>query len=187
MIVECQSDGSAGDADYGDIGADYSKYRRPEPAIAALIREALESARSVVNIGAGAGSCEPTDRLVTPVEPSQTMRNQGPAELPVAVNARAEDLPFADNTFDAALATFTVHQWRDLETGLAEVRRVTTGPIVVLSCEPHVLTRFWLNDYAPEVLASEARRYPPVDLLATLLAPRTTHHHHQRPHPVALQ
>ena len=32
-----QSDGSAGDANYGAIGGGYTAYRQPEPAIAALI------------------------------------------------------------------------------------------------------------------------------------------------------
>lgn len=108
----------------------------------------------MLNLGAGAGSYEPTDRLVTPVEPSVTMRGQRPAHLPDAVNAYAEHLPFADQAFDAALATFTVHQWADLTVGPTEARRVTRGPIVVLSCDPTELAKFWLADYAPEVLAT---------------------------------
>jgi hypothetical protein len=174
MAVERRADGSAGDADYGHIGVDYAKYRRPDPAIAALITEALDGAQSVVNLGAGAGSYEPTDRPVTPVEPSATMRGQRPAHLPDAVDAYAEHLPFADKAFDAALATFTVHQWADLPAGLAEARRVTHGPVVVLSCDPTELEKFWLNDYAPEVLATEAVRYPPIDRLTALLGARST-------------
>jgi hypothetical protein len=174
MGVERRTDGSAGDADYGHIGLDYSKYRQPDTAIAALITEALDGARSVVNLGAGASSYEPMDRPVTPVEPSATMRGQRPAHLPNAVNAHAEDLPFADKAFDAALATLTVHQWSDLTAGLGEARRVTRGPIVVLSCDPTELSKFWLNDYAPEVLATEALRYPPIDRLTALLGARST-------------
>ena len=55
------SDGSAGDVDYGKIGRTYSHYRRPEPAIALQIRRALGDAKTVLNVGAGAGSYEPTD------------------------------------------------------------------------------------------------------------------------------
>lgn len=174
MGVDRRADGSAGDADYGHIGTDYTKYRQPDPAIAALIAEALDGAQSVVNLGAGAGSYEPTDRSVTPVEPSATMRGQRPAHLPDAVDAYAEHLPFPDKAFDAALATFTVHQWSDLVAGLAEARRVTRGPIAVLSCDPTELDKFWLNDYAPEVLGTEARRYPAIDQLTRLLGARST-------------
>jgi SAM-dependent methyltransferase len=155
-------DGSAGDANYGVIGRNYTGYRQAEPEIAARIVAALGPARTVLNVGAGAGSYEPVDRAVTAVEPSAAMRAQRPAHLPPAIDAVAERLPFADQSFDAAMATFTVHQWQDLGRGLAELRRVSRGPVVILSCDPMALERFWLNDYAPEAIAVEARRYPPL-------------------------
>jgi len=120
----------------------------------------------VLNVGAGAGSYEPTDREVTAVEPSASMRAQRPASLPVAVDARAESLPFVDNSFDAARTTFSVHQWADLAAGLAELRRVSRGPVVILSCDPDELGRFWLSEYAPAVIATEAARYPSLSRLA---------------------
>lgn len=168
-----RADGSAGDADYGRIGTGYASYRQPEPEIAALIEQALGSARSVVNVGAGAGSYEPRGREVTAVEPSAAMRAQRPADLPAAIDATAEKLPFPDKHFDAAMATFTVHQWTDLEAGLAEMRRVSRGPVVILSCDPDLVQRFWLNDYAPAVLATEARRYPALSRIAAGLGGRT--------------
>jgi SAM-dependent methyltransferase len=164
-----RDDGSAGDADYGRIGQSYAVYRQPEPAIAEMILAALGDARTVLNLGAGAGSYEPMDRAVTAVEPSASMRAQRPAHLPPAVDGVAEALPFADAAFDAAMATFTVHQWADLGRGLAEMRRVTRGPAVVLTCDPAAVAGFWLNDYASEVLAEEARRYPPLDAIAKAL------------------
>ncbi|HEX3516109.1 MAG TPA: class I SAM-dependent methyltransferase [Trebonia sp.] len=159
-------DGSAGDADYGSIGASYSRYRQPDARIAARISEALGAARTVLNVGAGAGSYEPADRQVTPVEPSASMRAQRPAGLATAVDATAEDLPFADGSFDAAMTTFSVHQWGDLRAGLREARRVTRGPVVILTCDPGRLRRFWLTDYAPEVIDTEAVRYPAVEAIA---------------------
>jgi hypothetical protein len=155
-------DGSAGDADYGRIGGSYALFRRPDPRIAARIVEALGSARTILNVGAGAGSYEPEDRDVTAVEPSATMRSQRAASRPAAIDATAEKLPFETRSFDASMATFSVHQWSDLEAGLGEMRRVTCGPVVILSCDPSALDRFWLHAYAPEVTAIEAARYPPV-------------------------
>jgi len=155
-----QNDGSAGDANYGLIGGSYSYYRQPEPRIAAQIAEALGDARTVLNVGAGAGSYEPLDREVTAVEPSASMRAQRPAHLSIAVDAVAERLPFPDRHFDAAMTTFSIHQWSDLKAGLSEIRRVTRGPVVILTCDPGEVQGFWLNDYAPDVLATEARRYP---------------------------
>jgi SAM-dependent methyltransferase len=98
-------------------------------------------------------SAKPTDRAVIPVEPSAAMRAQRPPTLATAIDATAERLPFPDKTFDAAMTTFSVHQWADLDAGLAEMRRVTRGPIVVLTGDPTTLRRFWLDEYAPEVLA----------------------------------
>jgi len=163
------SDGSAGDVDYGEIGASYGRFRQPEPAIAAQIFEALGKARTVLNVGAGTGSYEPTDREVTAVEPSASMRAQRPAHLSVAINAMAEDLPFDDNSFDASMATVTVHQWSDLEKGLAEMRRVTAGPVVILVCDPDLMQNYWLNDYMPEVRTIEASRFPPIRRVAAAL------------------
>jgi SAM-dependent methyltransferase len=159
-------DGSAGDADYGVIGRGYTDYRRPDPRIASAIRRRLGDAVSVLNVGAGAGSYEPVDLDVTAVEPSESMRRQRPASLPVAIDATAENLPFADASFDASMATFSVHQWTDLSAGLRELRRVTRGPVVILSCDPAALDRFWLVDYAPEVISTEARRYPQPTVIA---------------------
>jgi len=163
------NDGSAGDADYGAIGKGYAFYRQPEPSIARQIEDALGDVLTVLNIGAGTGSYEPASREVTAVEPSAEMRRQRPAYLSTALNAVAEALPFADKQFDAAMATFTVHQSTDLEAGLAEMRRVTAGPVVILTCDPLLVRRFWLDDYAPEVLAAEARRYPALDRIAAAL------------------
>lgn len=156
-------DGSAGDADYGVIGLDYARYRRPEPAFVAAIASALRDARTLVNIGAGAGSYEPTSVEITAIEPSAAMRAQRPAGSAPAFDAVAEHLPFPDDAFDAALASFTVHQWRDLHAGLREARRVTSGPVVILTCDPQALRSSWLTEYAPEVISTEAGRYPQIE------------------------
>lgn len=164
-------DGSAGDIDYSEIGSSYGRFRQPEPIIASQILEALGDARTVLNVGAGTGSYEPTDREVTAVEPSASMRAQRPTNLSVAVDAVAESLPFDDASFDASMATMTVHQWSDLEKGLAEMRRVTRGPVVLLVGDPALMKDYWLNDYIPEVRAAEASRFPPVQRIASALEP----------------
>ena len=167
-------DGSAGDADYGVIGTTYSDFRKPDPRIASVVRNALGDARTVLNVGAGAGSYEPVDRDVTAVEPSASMRAQRPSHLAPAIDAVAESLPFPDGTFDAAMTTFSVHQWSDLTAGLAEVRRVTRGPVAILTCDPDLLDRFWLAEYAPDVIETERRRYPAIARLASALGGTVT-------------
>ena len=164
----------AGDFDYDALAIDYSSIRRPEPRFLVAIEAALGDARTLINVGAGAGSYEPDHLVVTPVEPSASMRAQRPVDRAVAIDAVAEDLPFPDQAFDAALASFTVHQWKDLERGLAELRRVTRGPIVVLTFDPEELQRFWLADYASEVTAAESRRMPTMAALVEGLGVSTT-------------
>ena len=166
-------DGSAGDANYGAIGQGYAHFRKPDPRIAELIKAALGDACTILNVGAGAGSYEPVGRSVTPVEPSQSMRAQRPAHLPNAIDAVAEKLPFEDATFDAAMSTFSVHQWKNLTAGLSEMRRVTRGPIAIMTCDPDELDRFWLNEYCPEVIAVEAVRYPAIRDIAQALGGTT--------------
>lgn len=49
---------------FDSIGHGYARTRREEPRFAAVIAAALGDARTVVNVGAGAGSYEPRDRHV---------------------------------------------------------------------------------------------------------------------------
>lgn len=51
-------------ARYERIGGGYARTRREDPRLAARIHAALGDARTVVNVGAGAGSYEPRDRHV---------------------------------------------------------------------------------------------------------------------------
>jgi SAM-dependent methyltransferase len=152
----------AGDWDYDRHGPGYAEYRRPEPRIAALVRDALGPARTIVNVGAGAGSYEPGDRYVLAIEPSAVMRAQRPAHLAPAISAVAEHLPLDDGAVDAAMAMVTVHQWPDSQRGLREMRRVARGPVVVLTFDGDALDQFWLADYSPELMAAERRRMPSI-------------------------
>ncbi|WP_328917418.1 MULTISPECIES: class I SAM-dependent methyltransferase [unclassified Streptomyces] len=173
-MSERGEDGSAGDADYGTIGAGYTDYRQPDPRIAAVIAQALGGASTVLNVGAGAGSYEPAGARVTAVEPSAAMRAQRSPALSAAIDAVAENLPFADGEFDAAMTTFSIHQWSDPKAGLREMRRVARGPVAVLTCDPALVRDFWLYEYAPLVLDTEARRYPAVADIADALGGGTT-------------
>ncbi|HEX8001543.1 MAG TPA: class I SAM-dependent methyltransferase [Mycobacteriales bacterium] len=156
-----------GDVDY--TGVAYAPRRRTDPRIAAYVTAALGDARTVVNVGAGAGSYEPPGRRVLAVEPSEAMLAQRPPGAAPAVRAVAEALPLADRSVDAAMATVTVHQWGDPERGLAELRRVARGPVVVLTFDPDALDLLWLAEYAPELVAAERRRYLPPARMADLL------------------
>jgi SAM-dependent methyltransferase len=137
---------------YDRIGVTYAATRRPDPRLAAAIHKALGDAKSLVNVGAGTGSYEPADREVLAVEPSATMIAQRPAGAAPAIQATAEALPLADDSFDAALAVNTVHHWGDVRAGLRELRRVARKRVVLFLVNPASGVRFWLAEYLPELL-----------------------------------
>jgi len=142
---------------YDTIGTTYTVTRRTEPRIATQVWAALGEARTVLNVGAGTGSYEPSDRDVTAVEPSAIMRAQRPTGAAQCVAATAASLPFKTQSFDAAMAFATIHHWPDPIAGLREMRRVARR-VVVFTCDTSDQSwhsRFWLTrDYLPEVAAS---------------------------------
>jgi SAM-dependent methyltransferase len=136
---------------YDEIGTGYAAVRHQDPRLAAPIWEALGGARTVVNVGAGTGSYEPRDREVTAVEPSAVMIAQRPAGSAPAVQASAESLPFTDDSFDAAMAIITIHHWRDVGAGLAEMGRVARRRVVVVMFDPALEADLWIaRDYLGE-------------------------------------
>jgi SAM-dependent methyltransferase len=164
----------AGDVDYARYGAGYAGRRRTDPRIAALVHQALGTAATVLNVGAGAGSYEPEERRVVAVEPSTDMVAQRPSPLGPALRAVAGALPLGDDCVDASMAMVTIHQWPEPLDGLAEMRRVTRGPVVVLTFDPDAVADLWLAEYAPALLTIEASRYPSMDAIATALGPGAT-------------
>lgn len=167
-------EGGAADVGHTADGPALRTGRRPDPRIARLVAEALGGARDVLNVGTGAGSRRRPARAVRPVASPGSAPAQRPVLLPRTVDAVAEDLPFPDGEFDGAMSLFSVHHWNDPAAGLREVRRVTRGPVVVLTRAPERVRDFWLYGYAPEVLDIEARRHPPVRALTAALGGTVT-------------
>jgi SAM-dependent methyltransferase len=154
---------------YDTIGSVYARHRRPDPRVAAQIARALGEGRSVVNVGAGTGSYEPTDRTVVAVEPSRVMIGQRGSAAGPAVQAVAEALPFPDGSFDAALALLTVHHWTDPAAGLAEMARVAKR-LVVFTFDFEIHRTFWLmEDYIPEAAAPPATNVMAAEAVAEII------------------
>lgn len=57
------------------------------------------------------------------------------------------------------MAILTVHHWANQEKGLKEMRRVTRGPVVILTFDPSH-PWFWLADYIPELVALDEAQMP---------------------------
>lgn len=146
---------------YDTIGQGYSQTRRADPTIRERIHQALVDAAIVANIGAGAGSYEPDDRHVIPIEPSDMMLSQRPDGLATAVCATATALPLGDQSVDAAMSVLSLHHWDDCETGMRELRRVARGRVVILTYDAEVSGNMWLMaDYLHETAALDRKIFP---------------------------
>src|SRR5712691_1567668 len=155
---------------YDNIGCGYVATRQPDPRIAAAIRAALGEVHTVLNVGAGTGSYEPTDLQVVAVEPSLAMVHQRPAGTAPVIQAVAEHLPWPDTAFDATLAILTVHHWSDRAAGLAELRRVARHCVVLLTWDPACRDLFWLTtQYMPEIVDFDVPRFPSMAELSRCL------------------
>jgi SAM-dependent methyltransferase len=153
---------------YEAIGRSYAGTRREDPRIARRIQEALGDARSVVNVGAGAGSYEPHDRHVIAVEPSDVMAAQRSPERVPAIRAAADDLPLREDSVDASMAILTLHHWDSAqEPGVRELRRVARDRVMILTYDARVSARMWLvADYLREVAELDLRIFPTPEALA---------------------
>ena len=159
-------------ASYDTIGVNYSDLRKPDARIEKVISNALGSAETVLNVGAGTGSYEPSDKKVTAIEPSSEMIAQRSVSAAPVIQGQAEDLPFEDNSFDASMAILTVHHWTDKQKGLLEMRRVTRGPVVILTYDP-AFRAFWLLDYFPELVTLDEGQMPKMTDYEAWLGPVT--------------
>jgi len=124
------------------------------------VHDCLGTARRIVNVGAGTGSYEPPGAAVVAVEPSRQMIAQRRGRSDDVVRAVAGALPFAADSFDAALAILTIHHWDDPGAGLRELRRVARGQVVFFF-EPLRTHAFWALEYFPEALDLPQEKAPP--------------------------
>lgn len=157
-------------AAYDRMGVHYSQVRRADPRLEAAIWAALGEARSVLNVGAGAGSYEPRDREVIAVEPSPVMIAQRPAGAAPAIQGCAESLPLGDKSVDATMGVFTMQHWDDVDRGLAEVLRVTRDRVVLLTLDVDVTAEMWLcREYLPEIIEHDRETFPTIEHLRNVL------------------
>jgi SAM-dependent methyltransferase len=102
----------------------------------------VSAGQRVLDVGCGPGALteELVDRLgpesvsaVDPSEPFVAAARERQPEVDVR-RASAEQLPFRDGAFDAALAQLVVHFMSDPAAGVAEMKRVTREGGMVAAC-----------------------------------------------------
>jgi SAM-dependent methyltransferase len=129
-----------------DVAADaYFRFmgRFAEPLAAEFVAYAgVAEGQRVLDVGCGPGALTArlVDRVgvdaVSAVDPSAPFVEATGQRFPgIDVrNGSAEDLPYADDTFDAALAQLVVHFMADPVAGLREMARVTRPGGTVAAC-----------------------------------------------------
>jgi hypothetical protein len=153
---------------YERIGARYAAIRQPDYRLQARIISALGNEWPVLNVGAGTGNYEPTDRPVVALEPAQVMVGQRRRGSAPVVRGVAEGLPFAGGAFGASLATFTVHHWSDVRAGVNELRRVSHRQVLLVH-DRELCDYYWITEYFPEILGVPSEQHPAVAQLCQWL------------------
>lgn len=168
--------GTAGTPPTYDIAANArAAHRRADPRIEAHVRAALGDARSLVNVGAGAGAYAPCDRAVLAIEPSARMIGRRPPGCVPAIQGHAESLPLPSGCVDAAMACMTLHDWRDWRLGVQELRRVARRRVVVLTYDRSYNKYFWLlRDYLPQLGHADTERFPDLEEQCAALGEEVT-------------
>lgn len=155
---------------YDCIGDSYDTTRKADREISAtlarLIR--LRPDGQYLDIGCGSGNytmaLAETGGAWTGLEPSSRMlelARQKPADI-TWMQALAEELPFADQAFDGAMATLCIHHFSDLAMAFRQADRVLKpgGRLVLFTVLPEQVLAFWLKRYFPEMLARDAAQLP---------------------------
>lgn len=166
---------------YDSIGQSYSKFRLPDSRIVDSLLNLLQlKPESIIaDIGAGTGGYSKAiaDQgfFLYAVEPSSVMRKQSIKHSRVQYfTGFAENLPLPTSSVDAAISILATHHFSNLEKALQEMNRVTkTGAIAILTFDPRLGEKFWLNDYFPFILEDTERVFPPLSDIATLIQKTT--------------
>ena len=156
---------------YDSIGTTYTATRTAEPRIAQRLVELLKVpiGASILDVGAGTGNYSAAlaevGYNVTALEPSKVMRDQR-ADHPRLrwCEGFAEELPFEDDAFDGVMMTLCMHHFSDWHRALEEASRVVgSGPIVILTFDAELDSRFWLFDYFPSFRTVDKEWFPKLE------------------------
>jgi SAM-dependent methyltransferase len=113
------------------------------PAAEVVVQRAgIEAGQTVLDLGTGTGNAAllaaRAGATVTAVDPSPRLLNVARQRVGEGdfVVAKAEDLPFADRTFDRVISMFAVIFSQEPEQAASEILRVTRGKALITAWEP---------------------------------------------------
>lgn len=144
-------------SDYSRQARAYDSTRGASPSVLVPLRRALSGApgRELADIGGGTGNyalaLAGEGWQPTVVDRSVQMLSQASAKGLKTVRANATRLPFAEETFDAAMLVSMLHHVDDPAQALAEAKRVLRpgGRLVVMLFTREDIADAWCLDYFP--------------------------------------
>lgn len=169
--------------DYSRQAQRYDERRAASPSVLGPLRQALAGApgRRLTDIGGGTGNYslallrEGWEPVV--VDRSPEMLARAKAKGLETVHADAQQLPFADGEFDAAIMISMLHHVEDRPAAVAQARRVIRprGVLVLMGFTREDSASLWVLDYFPSSRAWMDATHPPLaDFLRELPGARTT-------------
>jgi ubiquinone/menaquinone biosynthesis C-methylase UbiE len=132
----------------------------------------IGDAGAVLEVGCGTGHwlAAVGGRRPAGIDPSMPMLERAQRTAPQArlVRARAEALPWRDQTFDRIFCVNALHHFSDRDRFFAEARRVLRpgGGVLTIGKDPHREgDGWWVYDYFAETRAIDRTRYAAVKTL----------------------
>jgi ubiquinone/menaquinone biosynthesis C-methylase UbiE len=164
---------------YNKIGVDYNETRRADEFLTERFRAFLSPVKgeNYLDVGCGTGNytcaLSGEEYQFYGVDLSETMLEKARRRNCRAIwkNASAEDLPFENALFAGALATLTIHHWKDLKKAFREIYRVLkpNGRFVLFTSFPEQMEGYWLNHYFPKMMRASIEQMPAFSVIEKTL------------------
>lgn len=163
---------------YNKIGDGYNFSRKADPFICGRLLDLLspDTHETYLDIGCGTGNY--TVRFAEEgynfygIDPSHKMLGQA---MPMSTRIKwligsSSHIPISDHFFAGAIASLTVHHWKDIDSSYHELSRILkkNSRLVVFTSVPEQIEGYWLNYYFPKMIQATAQRRPSLSTLETV-------------------
>ncbi len=173
--------GDSAQVDYAGISKIYDSYRSyPDDLIKRFIELGLIGrGKKVLDLGCGTGNIahqikNNIDAYLVGLDVSLDMLKVASSKSLVVVCSDVDNqhLPFRDNSFDAVIGAYVIHQIKNLNFLLSECYRVLQDGVLVLLTSSHKQIEAQhpiIKDFFPSYVGIDKGRFPDIDRIDYLL------------------
>lgn len=157
-------------ARYDKIGVGYDSTRKADTYLTQRMYDLLEPNTDGTFLDVGCGTGNYTSALsqkglqFVGIDPSEEMLDKARTKSKTVTwkKGTAENIDLEDESVDGVLASLTIHHWKDLNKGFAEIYRVMKrgSRMVLFTTLPTQTRRYWLNHYFPVMIANSTKVLP---------------------------